>query len=243
VLRGAIFDLGDTLIHLTASPDLIRESRIRAVCDALRENQVIVDFDDLKREYVKLHEEESEYAARTLEEIDVEKSLPKLLDRMGVETKRRPDTFELVKRFFGLEVDSWTLFPGIHQMLADVRALGLKMGILSNARSDWAIREITNRLDIVRYFDAIVTSPQVGFRKPRPEPFREVLKELDLNPSEAVMIGNSIEADITGARRLGLKTIHVVFGDDTGEKGADPDLTVYAVSELAPAVKLLARRL
>jgi putative hydrolase of the HAD superfamily len=242
VLKGAIFDMGDTLIHLTASMEQIRDSRIHAIYDALLENGATVGFDELKRSYAALHEEESDHAARTLEEIDVAKSLPKLLDRLRVDPKLRPPTFDLVKKFFALEVDSWVLFSGVHEMLAGVRVLGLKMGILSNSRSDWAIKEITNRLDIAKYFDATVTSAAVGLRKPRPEPFREVLRELGLKADETVMIGNSVEADIAGARPLGFKTIHVIFGNDTEEKDCDPDETVYSVSEILPAIKRLATR-
>ena len=240
MLKGAIFDLGETLIHLTTSLDEVRDSRVQAIYDALREKGVSLDFNDLRRQYMALHDEESEYAARTLEEIDVAKSLPKLLDRLGVEARPRPPIFDLVKKFFAFEVNSWVLFPGVHEMLVDVRALGLRMGMLSNSRSDWAIREITDRLDIAKFFDAIVTSAAVGIRKPRPEPFQEILKELGLNGSEAVMVGNSTEADISGARPLGLKTIQVIFGNNAEEKGADPDVTVYSISEIVPAIKRLA---
>jgi len=240
LLKGAIFDLGGTLIHLTTSLEQLREERIRAIYDALKRNGVALDFNDLRREYVKLHEEESEYAARTLEEIEVGESLPRLLDRLGVDSRERPPMFDLVKTFFALEVNSWVLFPGVHEMLADVRGLALRMGILSNARSDWAVREIIDRLEIAKQFDAIVTSASVGFRKPRPEPFQQVLKQLGVKASEAVMIGNSVEADIAGARSLGLKTIHVILGNDVDEKGADPDAMVYAVSEIVPAIKRIA---
>ena len=241
VLKGAIFDLGGTLIHLIRPLEEIREARALAVYDALRQSGAAVDLNDLREKYEALNEEEAECAARTLEEIPVEKSLPRLLDKLMVERKHRPPVFDLVRRFFALEVDSWVLFPRVHEMLADVRASGLRMGVLSNARSDWAIREITTRLDIAKYFDAIVTSAGVGFRKPRPEPFREVLKELGLEPSEVVMIGNSLQADISGARALGLKTVRVIFEDDIDEdEGADPEVTVCRVSGLPLAIKRIA---
>ena len=80
-------------------------------------------------------------------------------------------------------------------------------------------------------------------RKPRPEPFREMLKMLGIAPAEAVMVGNSMEADVAGAVPLGIKTIHVKFGDSVDELKidlevtVDPDVTVYAVSDVVPAIK------
>ena len=240
MLRGTIFDLGETLIHLTRSWEQIREGRMRAIYEALQERQVAIDFADLRREYLALHDEESNYAAHTLEEIEMEKSLVKLMDRLKVGTRRRPAMADLVRRSFEYEINSWILFPGVHEMLEQVRDLGFKTGLLSNARSDWAVREIVDRMDLTKHFDAILTSAAVGFRKPRPEPFQQMLRLLDVKPGEAVMIGNSVEADIAGARSLGLKTIRTVFGEDSEEAKVDPDITVSRVSDIVPAVKQIA---
>jgi FMN phosphatase YigB (HAD superfamily) len=67
-----------------------------------------------------------------------------------------------------------------------------------------------------------------------------MLKLLDLEASEAMMIGNSMEADVAGARSLGLKTIHTVFGEDAEEAKVDPDVTVSRVPDIVPAVKRIA---
>ncbi len=241
MLKGAIFDLGETLIHLTVSWEQVRDARMKAIYDALQERSITVDLGHLKHQYMTLHEEESAYSDRTLEEIEITQTFTRLLDRLGVRVNQRPLMMDLVKLSFAHEVDSWVLFPEVHNTLADVRGLGLKMGLLSNARSDWAVREILDRLDLTKHFDAILTSAALGFRKPRPEPFQQILKLLSLEASEAVMIGNSIEADIAGARPLGIKTIHVIFGDDgADEKGTDPNAIVHRMPDIVPAIKQIA---
>lgn len=228
------------MIQLTVSWEQVRECRMTAIYEAIQERGIALDLSDLKREYLTLHEEESNYAARTLEEIEIQTSLGKLLDRLGIDASQQPAMTDLVKKSFALEVNSWILFPGVRQMLEQVRELGLKVGLLSNARSDWAVREIVGQLDLTKYFDAILTSAAVGFRKPRPEPFQQMLQLLRLEGSEAVMIGNSMEADVVGARRFGMRTVHVMFGDSTDEGKADPDITVFAVADIIPAIKRLA---
>jgi HAD superfamily hydrolase (TIGR01549 family) len=243
LLKGAIFDLGETLMHLTVTWEQVREWRIKAIYEAFTEHGAALDLGDLRREYLRLHEEESEYAGRTLEEIEIRESFAKLFDRLGVKPGEEPEMEDLVKRFFALEAESWVIFPGVPEMLQQVRDLGLKMGLLSNARNDWAVREIMERLDLTRYFDAILTSAAFGVRKPRPEPFREMLKLLGIEAAEAVMVGNSMEADVAGAVPLGIKTIRVIFGDNVDELTiglevtVDPDITVSAVSDVVPAIK------
>jgi len=243
LLKGAIFDLGETLMHLTVTWEQIREWRLKAIYETFTEHGVNLDLDDLKREYLRLHEEESEYAARTLEEIEIRETFVKLFDRLRLKPDQQPKMEDLVKRFFALEAESWVIFPGITEMLQQVRDLGLKMGLLSNARNDWAVREIMERLGLTRYFDVILTSAGLGVRKPRPEPFREMLKMLGIAPAEAVMVGNSMEADVAGAVPLGIKTICVKFGDSVDELKinlevtVDPDVTVSAVSDVVPAIR------
>ena len=240
MLKGAIFDLGETLIHLTVSWEQVRDWRIEAIHGALRDHGVTLDVSDVKQQYMRLHDEESDYAARTLEEIEIERTFTRLLDRLNVRKRERPAMTDLVKRSFELELNSWVLFPGTQTMLQQVRDLRLKVGLLSNARSDWAIKEIVEQQGLTRYFDSILTSASIGIRKPRPEPFLQMLKQLDLQANEVVMIGNSMEADIAGAKPLGIKTIHVTFGANEDEDGPDPDVTASSVSEIVPAIRRVA---
>jgi FMN phosphatase YigB (HAD superfamily) len=120
------------------------------------------------------------------------------------------------------------------------------LGLLSNARNDWAVREIVEHLGITRFFDAILTSAAVGIRKPRPEPFRQMLELLGVRASDTVMIGNSMEADVAGAKPLGIKTIRVIFGDGNDEipmkldLKVEPDITVSSVIDIVPAIKRIA---
>jgi len=246
MLKAAIFDLGGTLIHLDATWERIREARMKAIDEALKAHGVTLDLNHLKREYLRQHEEESEYATRTLEEIEIQQSFNNLFDRLGVEARQRPPNEELVKRFFAAEMESWMLFHGVVEMLQKVRALRLKMGLLSNARNDWAVREIMNQLELTKFFDGILTSAAIGIRKPRPEPFRQILELLGVQATEAVMIGNSMEADVAGAQPLGIRTIRVKFDDNVDEMpmnldvSVEPDITVSSMSEIVPAIKRIA---
>lgn len=58
---------------------------------------------------------------------------------------------------------------------------------------------------ILKYFKNIYTSESIGYAKPQPEFFEFCLK--GLNPSECVMIGDSLSADIDGAESMGMNTI------------------------------------
>ncbi len=62
---------------------------------------------------------------------------------------------------------------------------------------------------MTRFFDVVVVSGEFGLRKPHPKIFEEAIKTLGVEASEAVFVGDSLKADIYGAKRLGFKTILV----------------------------------
>lgn len=59
----------------------------------------------------------------------------------------------------------------------------------------------------------VVTPDDCGCRKPAPRMFLDAARSLGVAPRECLMIGDDEARDIEPARRLGMKTFHVVPGD------------------------------
>jgi putative hydrolase of the HAD superfamily len=64
------------------------------------------------------------------------------------------------------------------------------------------------------YFKTITNSEMVGVKKPNPKIFNFALDLAQANPSESIMIGDSLEADIEGAHDIGMDTIHFDYKDN-----------------------------
>ncbi|WP_299102679.1 YjjG family noncanonical pyrimidine nucleotidase [uncultured Winogradskyella sp.] len=62
--------------------------------------------------------------------------------------------------------------------------------------------------NIKQYFKTITDSEMVGVKKPNPKIFNFALELAQAKPSESIMIGDSLEADIEGAHNIGMDTIH-----------------------------------
>ncbi len=67
---------------------------------------------------------------------------------------------------------------------------------------------------IISYFDRVITSESVGVKKPNPRVFEYALESAKAKKENAIMIGDSIEADIEGALSVGMKAIHCNFEDE-----------------------------
>ncbi|MFQ6068839.1 MAG: HAD family hydrolase [Candidatus Bathyarchaeia archaeon] len=96
--------------------------------------------------------------------------------------------------------------PVVISTLSVLKGKGYKMGVVTDG-SRKSAHEILHRLGITQFFDAIVISEDVGVEKPDPKIFQKALIRLDSKPSQSIMVGDSIERDINGAKKLGMVTV------------------------------------
>jgi 2-haloalkanoic acid dehalogenase type II len=87
-----------------------------------------------------------------------------------------------------------------------------KVALLSNTMSDQPIRLI-KAAGLDKYFDVMHCSSMLGIRKPNPEIFDVVLNDLGVHPVEAVHVGDSVEADMYGARESGITGVWIKTPD------------------------------
>ena len=100
-----------------------------------------------------------------------------------------------------LSSENFELYEDVLPVLSALRGHGLKIGLVSNTSRD---------LDsFVSHFslpvDAWISSGRHGKVKPSPSIFMAVLDQLEVEPSAAVMVGDSLEDDVEGARALGMQ--------------------------------------
>ena len=93
-----------------------------------------------------------------------------------------------------------------------------KVALLSNAWLE-APRQILRDGGFGRWFDAMVCSFDIGIPKPDPRIFQHMLYLLDVEASEAVMVGDSIKSDMEGAKNVGLEAIWMDYKDTREWKG------------------------
>jgi HAD superfamily hydrolase (TIGR01549 family) len=100
--------------------------------------------------------------------------------------------------------------------LAELRALGLRLVCASNW--DVSLPEVLARCGLDRSLDGVVTSAEVGSRKPHPAIFEAALNRARCRPGEAVYVGDTPEEDLAGAQAAGIRALII---DRQG--GADID--------------------
>ena len=99
--------------------------------------------------------------------------------------------------------ENFELFEDALPVLDELREARLRLGLVSNGVRDLSEFVVHHRLDV----DAVVGSRVHGFVKPHPTIFEAALEQLGVDAAEAVMVGDSIDEDIEGARALGMRAI------------------------------------
>ena len=95
---------------------------------------------------------------------------------------------------------NFELYEDVPPVLEELRRHGLKIALISNTARDLAEFVVHHRLEV----DAALSSRAHGRTKPHASIFEAVLAQLEVDPHDAAMVGDSIADDIEGARALGI---------------------------------------
>lgn len=122
-------------------------------------------------------------------------------------------------------------YPDARDTLLELRNRGFRLGIVTNrAFGGERFRTDLRELGLDVGWDAVAVSVEVGFLKPHPALFQHALDALGLEPRQALMVGNSLVEDVSGAQALGIAAAWKRSRPDA--EGVTPDLTFGELSEL-----------
>lgn len=125
----------------------------------------------------------------------------------------------------------YVLYDDALEVLAELRELGLRLGMITDNYSVDSHELILGRFGLHRFFDSIIVSSRVGVRKPHRAIFAQSLKELGVEGRNAVYMGGDPERDVSGALEAGMRSIWI---DRRNKKAgsAKPDWTVTSLRQV-----------
>jgi putative hydrolase of the HAD superfamily len=144
---------------------------------------------------------------------------------------------DLVAEFSARYVDEWNgstvALDGLDAFLA---ALGqrFRLSVLSNTFYPPLVLGNLSRLGVRARFAEVVTSAELGWRKPHPRIFAHALERLGVGAQQAVFVGDSLDADYLGARAAGWRAFLV----DTAGRHPGVEGRLGHLFELADALSV-----
>ncbi|HSM13961.1 MAG TPA: HAD-IA family hydrolase [Thermoanaerobaculia bacterium] len=123
----------------------------------------------------------------------------------GAERPSRFAAAELFDAFAHPEL--WRVYPDVLPALERLKGSGLRLAVVSNW--DERLPALLERLDLARWFDAVVVSAAVGVEKPHPRIFAVALERLGLAADAVVHVGDRQLDDVEGAKGAGLAALRL----------------------------------
>jgi putative hydrolase of the HAD superfamily len=112
---------------------------------------------------------------------------------------------------------SFQVFPDVGFALGAARTRGSRLVVVSNW--DVSLREVLDRLELTPLLDGVVISAEHGAGKPDPSIFAKALQVAGVPASKAVHVGDSLEADVEGARAAGVEPVLMRRDGSAGPPG------------------------
>lgn len=119
---------------------------------------------------------------------------------------------------------------GAAELLRQLRGNGIKLGIVTNGRSDMQLA-VVSALGLEDLMDTVVISERVGLRKPDPEIFFRALAQIGAEAQSSVFVGDDLRSDVEGALSAGFK--HVYWFDTAAAAESDVPLRTSRVASFA----------
>ena len=117
---------------------------------------------------------------------------------------------QAVEAYFSAFVDNARPLPGTADMLAALKPR-YRLGLLSNLTHGPAARQILDHLNLSAYFDVLLVSGDLGYRKPHPQVFQTLIEALAVPAAAIAFVGDDPRTDVEGSVLAGMQPVHTIY--------------------------------
>ena len=204
--KAIIFDFIGTLTDVKNYS--LENSKVK-LHKAIAEAGFSVSLESFLEAYSQAHEKYRVIRYQKLVEVTNAVWISEALNTLGFKTSPEDIRIKVaVNVFFEDYVNSFELRQCAKKMLSKVYG-DYKLGLISNFTYAPVIYAGLRKLDINKFFNAILVSEAIGWRKPHTKIFEEAIRRLGVTAEETVYVGDSPLEDIKGAKAVGMRTVFV----------------------------------
>ena len=224
MIKAIIFDLDNTLLDFIK----MKQFSVKAAITAMNEAGLEVNEEKAYQDIFDLYVEKGWENQQVFDDY-LNQTVGKVSNKIlaaGIVSYRRAREATLL------------VYPNVNKTLIELIKMGIKLAVVSDAPS----REAWMRLyylNLHHVFEPVLTYDDTGVRKPSTKPFKMALDVLNVEPEEALMIGDWPERDVVGAKQIGMKTIFARYGDTFGTIDSGADWDVNDIYEVVGIIKEL----
>jgi len=229
-IKAVLFDMFDTLFMIRKNQEFYSPSLMR-MYRYLNKNGVNVSFDVFEKAYITARDNLYAKADVNLEEPHFNVRVSDTLKSLGYDYNvSSPIVAAATAEFCDEFLTFVYLDENTEELLRSLHGK-YKLGIISNFAIPECVDKLLKTHGLDQMFDSVVVSGAVNKRKPSPDVFIRTLKALCVSASETVFVGDTLDADIEGAKAVGMKAVYIQRRIEKAEQ-VSPDHTIQSLRDL-----------
>lgn len=234
-LQAILFDLGDTLMYSPNPWPPVFENAGREMALSLSASGLDIDCDEFPGRFRRRLDEYYAARERNLLETSTHIVLRDMLAEQGHANLPEAMLRTALDHFYAVTQQNWFLEEDAVAALEALQVAGFRLGLVSNAGDNRDVFQLVDKFNIEQYFDFVLTSAACSFRKPHPRIFEMAMAHWGFMPDQAAMVGDRLDADIGGAKPLGMFSIWINRRARNQKPGpTPPDAVIQTLQELPP---------
>jgi HAD superfamily hydrolase (TIGR01549 family) len=233
--KAILFDMFDTLVIITKNHDFYSPA-LKRMYTYLNQNGIEVPFEKFNDTYTRERDRIYAQADANWEEPHFNVRVVETLKALGYNYPlSSPVVATATSEFCEEFMKVVHIDPDAQALLSQLEGKYL-LGVVSNFAIPECVLKLLRINGLDEYFDVVTVSAAVNKRKPSPEIFELTLKMLKVAASEAVFVGDTIDADVEGPKAVGMKSVYIERRPQTPSEKFCPDQTIQRLSELPLAL-------
>jgi HAD superfamily hydrolase (TIGR01549 family) len=161
-----------------------------------------------------------------------------LLQEQGIDDVNEQTVQGLLAKFDKDRLGAFEFYPGIMEFLTEARKL-FTLVVITNGPEFSQVPKV-EAVNLAEHVDHIIIGGQEPEQKPARSIFEKALRLANCEAHEAIHVGDSLAADVAGARATGITAVWIQHQQPLdAELGINPEHTVLHPSEIPALIREL----
>ena len=235
-IKAVLFDMFDTLMMIEKDQEFYGPA-LERMHKFLTTKGVDVSFSQFRQAYLKARDALYVIADANFEEPHFNVRISDALKLLGynyevsspIVVGATSEFCEEFLKFVHVDEHAQAVLRGLHGKY--------KLGIISNFAIPECVLKLLKSHGLDHLFDLIVISGAVNKRKPGREIFESTLVALGVSAAETVFVGDTADADIGGAKSVGMRAVYIKRRVELGLEKVCPDQVIESLADLPAALE------
>lgn len=230
-IKAILFDMFDTLM-LIEKEHAFYNPAVKSMHQYIVKNGIQVTFASFRDAYIKARDLLYEEADLKMEEPHFDLRVKNALQNLGFTKEAQTSIVQGATNAFSQQFMSFVRIDNNASQVLNELNSKYRLGIVSNFAIPECVQQLLEREHLTQLFEVIVISGAVNKRKPNPEIFDLALEKMQLDATDVAFVGDTVDADVKGAKDMGMKSVYIDRRPQKGLEEYSPDYTIKTLNEL-----------